>query len=481
MSAGAAVLTSDVSSLPEVGGDAVRYVDPRDIAAIAEGLRSLLEDGELRADLGRRSSRRAAQFTWTTFARTTLTALEQAAAGTDGDPGPSPGLAAAPAGHSDRRLPPRVGLNAVFLMPGMGGLDTYVQDLVPEMVRLAPEVRFTIYCSDVGKRHLQSLSWADEVQLVTHPLLGRRGLKAASELTLLGALAGRQVDLLHNVGLTAPWHTRAVNVVTIADVTWMLGPATPPTTRLWRLVVPPVARRADRIIAISDAGAAQIEQFLHVPRARIDVTLLGYTQRGTVAAIPAAEVRERFLLGDGPIVLMVGTRKPHKNLVRLIEALPAVLAVQPDAMLVLCGNATVHEAELRAAAEREHVSARVAFLGFVDDAELEGLYAAAACFVLASTNEGFGLPVLEAMGRGVPVACSNVSALPEVAGDAARLFDPLDVSDISTAILEILTDRRFAERLIAGGRRRASSLTWERTAESTLDCYERAWRARRGK
>jgi len=209
------------------------------------------------------------------------------------------------------------------------------------------------------------------------------------------------------------------------------------------------------------------------------VTPLGYAPGAGVAALPAGRVREQFSLGNGPIVLMVGTRKPHKNLARLIAAMPVVLAAEPDAILVLTGNATAYEAELVAEVAQRGVSEHVAFLPFVNAEELEGLYAGAACFVLPSTNEGFGLPVLEAMGRGVPVACSNVSALPEVAGDAAHYFDPLDVNAIGQAIIETLTDHPGTERLVEAGRRQAASFTWERTAEGTLDCYARAWHARR--
>lgn len=375
-------------------------------------------------------------------------------------------------------LPPRIGINAVFLMPGMGGLDTYVQELVPELVRLAPDVRFAIFCSPAGAAHLRQLSWADEVELVTHPMLGRRGLKAVSELTLLGVLAGRRVDLLHSAGMTAPLRTRAVNVVMIADVIWMLGPPANATFRLWRLLVPPLARRADRIITISDAAADQIELHLHVPRDRIDVTLLGHAMHTPRTQLPEEQLRARFALGDRTIVLTVAARRPHKNLLRLIAAMPAVLDTRPETVLVLCGAPTAHDVELRASARRVGVADNVAFLPFVDPVELEGLYAAAACFVLPSITEGFGLPLLEAMGRGVPVACSNVSALPEVADDAAHYFDPLDVSDIARAITDILVDRSLAERLVAAGRRRESSLTWERTAARTLESYERAWRSR---
>ena len=375
-------------------------------------------------------------------------------------------------------LPPRIGINAVFLMPGMGGLDTYMQELVPALLGLAPEVRFSIFCTAVGERHLRGLDWADEIEFVTHPLLGPRGLKAFTELTILGALASRRVDLLHNVAFTAPLRTRAVNVVMIADVTWILETHPDPSMRLWRLIVPPLARRADRVIAISNAGAEDIERYLRVPRDRIDVTLLGYARHSSVRPMSERQLREQLALPDGPIVLSVASRRPHKNLLRVITALPAVLEARPDAVLVLCGNPNAHDVELLAEASRLGLDDRVILLPFVEPAVLEGLYAVAACFVMPSLNEGFGLPVIEAMGRGLPVACSNVSAMPEVAGGAARLFDPLDAGDIGRAMVEILTDTELAARLIEAGIRQAASLSWERTAERTLECYERAWRDR---
>jgi glycosyltransferase involved in cell wall biosynthesis len=384
-----------------------------------------------------------------------------------------------PAGPRSHALPPRIGINAIFLLPGMGGLETYVRELVPELLRAAPQVRFSIFCSPAGERLLRLNDWAHEVEFVSPHLFGVRGLKAISELTALGVIADRRIDLLHSVALTAPWRMRAVSVVTIADVTWVLDPRPDMTTRLWRLLVPPVARRADRVIAISQAGAEHVVEHLAVRPERIDVTLLGHAGRRLATPLPETELRVRFGLGDGPIVLTVGTRKRHKNLVRLLEAMPAVLAVSPQATLVLAGNPTAHEDELREAAARLKLRARVAFLPFVDAAQLEGLYAAADCFVLPSTNEGFGLPLLEAMGRGVPVACSRVSALPEVAGDAGRYFDPTDVGQIAAALVELLTDDELRKRLSELGRLREKQLTWTATAEMTLSSYARAWHARR--
>jgi len=362
----------------------------------------------------------------------------------------------------------------------MGGLETYVRALLPELVRVAPGIRFSVFCGPRGHELLQAEDWSGEVELVTHPLFGARGLKAISEMTVLGAIAGRRVDLLYSVALTAPLKTRAANVVLLADVTWIVAPDEDQamTMRLWRVTVPPIARRADRVIALSQSGAEDIVRYVRVPRERIDVVPLGPGVQPQTAPTREATLRERLGLGEGRIVLAVSAKKVHKNLARLVEAMRIVADRDPSAVLVLVGRPTNHEQELRALAAARGLAANVVFPSYVDQADLEGLYATASCFVLPSVNEGFGLPILEAMGRGVPVACSNVSAMPEVAGEAARYFDPLRPDEIAAAVLDVLGDRALASRLIAAGRERARAFSWEKTAELTLESFERAWRAR---
>jgi glycosyltransferase involved in cell wall biosynthesis len=151
-----------------------------------------------------------------------------------------------------------------------------------------------------------------------------------------------------------------------------------------------------------------------------------------------------------------------------------VRAAVPGAQLVLPGARTPYEEELRAEAERLGLGAAVAFPGYVDDSDLEGLYAAASVFVFPSLNEGFGMPVLEAMGRGLPVVTSAVSSLPEVAGDAALLVDPTSVEDVAGATTRVLTDPALRDQLVAAGRRRPAQFTWVRAAEGTLATWHRA-------
>jgi glycosyltransferase involved in cell wall biosynthesis len=145
-------------------------------------------------------------------------------------------------------------------------------------------------------------------------------------------------------------------------------------------------------------------------------------------------------------------------------------------VLVIPGYHTEHEDELKAHAAALGIDAEVRFPSWVDGAELEGLYAAAACFVFPSLYEGFGLPVLEAMLRGVPVACSDRSSLPEVAGDAALTFDPEDPRSIAAAIERLLGNPAEAELMRAAGLAQAERFSWRRCARAVLESYDRTHR-----
>jgi alpha-1,3-rhamnosyl/mannosyltransferase len=145
---------------------------------------------------------------------------------------------------------------------------------------------------------------------------------------------------------------------------------------------------------------------------------------------------------------------------------------------VLAGAREAHEDRLRELAGRNGVAERVHFVDWVDDADLEGLYRAARCFVLPSLVEGFGLPLLEAMRHGLPVACSDRSSLPEVVGDAALLFDPTDQEAVTTAVLRLVRDEALRRDLSERGRDRARLFSWSRTAAETVASYRRAISAR---
>jgi glycosyltransferase involved in cell wall biosynthesis len=361
----------------------------------------------------------------------------------------------------------------------MGGLETYVLQLVPALLRAEPSLQLTVLCNARGRSLLEAQPWAGGVELLT-PRATVRGLRAMFELGPLGVLAGRRFDVLHSPALTAPLVTRAANVVVLADTTWIsvpdLGKGQAATVRLWQAVVPRVARRADRVVAISKASADDVERHLGVPRERIDVIPLGYGVPPGAPSTSENELRARMKLGDGPIVLNVAMKKVHKNQLRLVQAMPRIREVAPDARLVLPGASTPYEDTLRREAGALGLGDAVVFPGYVDSADLESLYRAASVFAFPSLNEGFGLPVLEAMARGVPVVAADAGSLPELTGEAALLVNPTSVEAIAGATTRLLTDAALRERLVAAGRERLAAFTWERTAEGTLATWERALR-----
>jgi glycosyltransferase involved in cell wall biosynthesis len=370
-----------------------------------------------------------------------------------------------------------LGVNALFLEPRMGGIETYVRELYPAILEARPDLRISMFLNDQGRELIASEPWSGGVQLVNQPLLGIRGARALSEALLLDSVARRRrCQLLHSVALTAPLRPHVPSVVMVADVTWLREPdAVPRLTRtLWKSLVIPAARRARRLIAISNSARDEIAEDFRVPLDRIDVIPLGPGINGAAEPTPEPELRDRLALGTGPVILAVSAFLAHKNPGRLVEAMPAIRAEVPDVVLVLPGNWTPLQDDVRDRARTLGVEGAVIFPGWVNAADLEGLYHTATAFVLPSRREGFGLPVLEAMRRGVPVACSTTSALPEVAGDAAIYFDPERPEEIAAAVTAILRDPGRAAELSEKGRKRARLFTWRRTAEETLACFDRA-------
>ena len=369
-----------------------------------------------------------------------------------------------------------VGLNLAFLVPGeIGGMETYTRELIPALVEERPDVRFTAFINRVARE--TGGPWTELMPSVTLPIDARNRVEwVRGEQQYLPRAAARQgIDLVHSLATTAPAWGDFRRVTTVHDLIYKRFPEAHFGLRTlgMRVLVPLAVRRSHRIIAISESTRRDLSDLMGVPAEKVDVVHEGTGVEPSAEPEPADELRRRHDLGERPVILTLSAKRPVKNLKRLLDAV-ALIEPGQRPVLIAPGYPTPYESELRDHAESAGVAADVRWLDWVADAELEGLYALAGCFVFPSLYEGFGLPVLEAMRRGVPVACSDRSSLPEVAGDAALLFDPEDPRSIADAIERVLGDPAEAELMRAAGRAQAERFTWRATARGTLASYERA-------
>jgi len=241
-----------------------------------------------------------------------------------------------------------------------------------------------------------------------------------------------------------------------------------------RMAMWSAARRSDCILTVSEASKRDILHFFAVPPEKIEVIYNAIDERFSLDPTEEAiaRVRERYQL-DQRFVLYVGNIKPHKNLVRLIEAFAALRRGElEDLKLLIIGDEISKLPALRRAVHTLKLHKYVRFLGYQPDDTLAILYRLASVFVFPSLYEGFGLPPLEAMASGTPVITSNVSSLPEVVGQAALMIDPYEPSAIADAMYRVLTDAPLRAELIQLGFARAREFSWERSIKRVREIYE---------
>jgi len=376
----------------------------------------------------------------------------------------------------------RVGLNMVYLVPGeTGGMEPYARELAPALA--AADARIEIVAFINREAAVAGLELGGGIRTVVVPIHARKRIEwVRGEQVHLPGLARRyKIDVLHSLGNTGPARGPFARVTTIHDLIYRRFPEAHFGIRTlgMRILVPLAAYRSDRIIADSRSTAEDIQRFLRVGPDRIDVIPLGFGDppHRRAEAEPEDAVRWRWRLGDRAAVLTLSAKRPVKNLMRLLEAL-ALIPSERRPVLVMPGYPTPYETQLAQRARELRVEDDIRMPGWVSDDQIEGLWRVVSCFVFPSLYEGFGAPVLEAMSRGVPVACSDRSSLPEVAGAAARFFDPGQPREIAAAIEELLGDDRTRAELVHLGSAQASRFTWAETARLTVASYELALQGR---
>ena len=363
-------------------------------------------------------------------------------------------------------------LNALFLDPGgSGGPETYLRGLAPALHSARPDSRLTVATTRSGAEVLRRDGWADWAEIRALPCEeGQRGRRQLCEQLLLPALARRiGADLIHSLASVGPIRTPGTpHVITLHDVTFFRESTfSGVTTFGMRQVVTRAARHADALIAVTQAARDEIVHELDLDSARFSVVHHGATLPARPPATPEADVRERLRLGDRRVVLCVAAKRPHKNQALLVRA---ATELPDDVVVVLAGHPEPYDAELRALADGLGVDGSVVFADYVPDAELEALWGMASCAAFPTRAEGFGMPVLDALARGVPVACSDLAVLREIGGDLPCFFDPDDPGDAARKVAEALA----LPHPLPGAAEWAAQFSWAAAAAETWRAYERA-------
>lgn len=368
----------------------------------------------------------------------------------------------------------RIGVNALYLIPGgVGGTEIYLRNLLRSLAEIDSHNEYVVFtCRDAAA---EACPAAGNFETHVAPVRARnRPARLVWEQTgLAAATCRRKLDVIFSPGFSSPALGRGKQVTVIHDLQHKRQPRNFGfVERLaWNWMVKGSVRRADAIIAVSEATRRDIAEFF--PKAANRIRVIHHGVEPVFFGLRENPDFGRALLAqagvpDSPYVLAVSTVHPHKNWMRLLEAYEQMRWLGRREHLVVAGLPGKAWKRVWRQVENRALGGYVHLLGWQPREVLFGLYKYASALVFPSTFEGFGMPVLEALAAGVPVACSDIPPLREIADGAAAFFNPFSPRAIAKALERVLAEGPARRRTIAYGVERASQFTWRRTAEETL-------------
>lgn len=370
----------------------------------------------------------------------------------------------------------RIGINALYLLPGrVGGSEIYVRNLVRALPQVSPGDRFVIFANRESAGVFEEISPDVEVVNCAFNAASRPARILWEQFVLPFQVRKHAIDILLSAGMTAPFICPAPSFVMIYDLQHVNLPQN--FTRLQLLFLKTIiymsARTARGVLTLSEKSKSDIVRHYSIARERVFVTHLASDAGSfhTQSAADISAVRKKYKL-PARFILYIASSLPHKNYPRLLEAFKLVKAKDAGIKLVLIGARESGHGEISSRIDELGIKGDVIFSGWLPFEDIPLIYAASELFAFPSLHEGFGIPVLEAMASGVPVVCSAISPLTEVAGDAALLVDPLDPASMASGILSVLGDKTLRERLVRRGISRAREFSWEKTAKATIDAVK---------
>jgi glycosyltransferase involved in cell wall biosynthesis len=360
----------------------------------------------------------------------------------------------------------RIGVNALFLLPGrVGGTEIYLESLLAALAALDTRNEYFIYLNrETGAELVPPAPGFHPV--LCHVAARFRTLRILYEqLVLPWRLARDRIDVVLNAGFTAPVMAPCPCVTVFHDLQHKRHPEFFRWFDLpfWNLFLWLAVRHSSSVIAVSEATASDLGRYY--PAAERKVVVIHH---GVDAAFFAIGKRRQMAREYKPHLLTVSTLHPHKNIARLLRAFQIFRQSHPRHRLIVAGLKGNAARSLQSLARELELHDAVSFTGWIPRDRLYWLFETASAFIAPSLFEGFGLPIVEALAAGLPVACSAIPVFTEVAMDAALGFDPLSVESIVAAMERIIDDSEFQARAQSAGPERARQFDWAATAERTL-------------
>lgn len=372
--------------------------------------------------------------------------------------------------------PMRIGLNLLFLIPGeVGGTETYTTSIIKALGVIDNVNEYFLLINWESK--CLKLTDCSNFQRVICPIRAQsRLMRFFWEQCVLPWQARRlRLDIVHSLGYISPLFLPCKAVVTIHDLNFLDIPEafTRFTQGVQQFFVTHSANRADSIIAVSGFVCDQIVTHLKVSREKVIVVHEAPKQRSVADPDESlwCKVRHQYSIHQ-PYILALSSLSPHKNMPRLLEAFARVQTELGDnCHLVVAGHLPSKGVSLPSLAEELGLNKSVTFTSYLPDEHMSLLLSHAALFVFPSMYEGFGLPLLEAMAAGTPVACSSKGSLSEIAGDAAAFFDPTNIQEMADVLCSLMRDETRRHTLRERGRKNLGHFSWELAARKTLAVY----------
>lgn len=374
----------------------------------------------------------------------------------------------------------RIGIDVTSAMMQGGGIGRYTRELVQATLAQDTAHEYVLFSAPppAGKS-LDALFSANE--RVTHKIapvseqwLYRMWYRARLPISVQ-RFTGK-LDLFHSPDFVLPPVGGNIpTLLTVHDLSFVHFPEVYPEVLVNYLnkVVPWSVERATHILADSEATKQDLMEIWRVPNEKVSVLYSGVSEAfekvedaGRITA-----VRQKYNLGDAPYLLSVGTVQPRKNYQMLIQAFAPLADKFPHNLYIAGGKGWLYD-EMMAEIEKQGLTERVCFIGFVDDADLPTLYSAADLYLFPSIYEGFGLPMLEAMACGVPVIASNVSSLPEVGEETAVMLPSHDLLQWTQKMDTLLSDSEQRQKMVAAGLQQVRKFSWKKASAQLLSIYQ---------